>query len=244
MADERELELYRIKVFYSNTCHDSSQDEIKENIESMKKIIRLNPILSEEERNYLSIVYKAGISPLRDTLSHLKTMIQKPNLSSYPSRLEGLRNFEAQLQKEIVDLCNDFIDLVENYLLNDSSPVNDRVFYNKLLGDYSRYMCEAVNVEQNQERGRNFYHQALEIAKNELPPASPLVLGVILNYSVFLYEIMNRSGEAIELASTTFQETVDQLDSLSDKTREESIMILRLLKDNYNRWKSLSEIPG
>jgi hypothetical protein len=40
----------------------------------------------------------------------------------------------------------------------------------------------------------------MEIAKNEIPPSRPTSLGLILNYSVFLYEIIGQKQEAIDLA--------------------------------------------
>ena len=76
----------------------------------------------------------------------------------------------------------------------------------------------------------------MEIATAELTKANPAYLGLALNYSVFLYEIIGQKQEAIDLADKSFKEAVDLLDELVEDEYSEATLILQLLKDNVTLW--------
>ena len=50
------------------------------------------------------------------------------------------------------------------------------------------------------EKSNAAYKDALENARDEMPPTHPIRLGLALNYSVFHYEIQNSPDKACELA--------------------------------------------
>ena len=83
---------------------------------------------------------------------------------------------------------------------------------------------------------RRSYEHVLEIAKEQLKKANPAYLGLALNYSVFLYEIIGQKQEAIDLADNAFKEAVDLLDELDEDEYSEATLILQLLKDNVALW--------
>lgn len=49
-------------------------------------------------------------------------------------------------------------------------------------------------------KARDFYMAAYELAEKELPPLEPVRLGLILNFSVFYYEIAHDKGKASQIA--------------------------------------------
>ena len=55
---------------------------------------------------------------------------------------------------------------------------------------------------ENVENSSKSYEKAHKMAKDKLPPTHPIRLGLVLNYSVFHYEIKNDSTKACELAKT------------------------------------------
>jgi len=57
-------------------------------------------------------------------------------------------------------------------------------------------LCASDVVTKSQEA----YEAAMEIAKADLAPTHPIRLGLALNYSVFYYEILNKSDNACKLA--------------------------------------------
>lgn len=54
------------------------------------------------------------------------------------------------------------------------------------------------------EESHHAYDDAYDLAKNQLPVAHPIRLGVALNFSVFYYEIINEPDKACHLAKQVF----------------------------------------
>ncbi len=79
------------------------------------------------------------------------------------------------------------------------------------------------------------YQGAFE-ACNRLPPAHPTRLGLLLNFSVFYYEIINDKHKAIEISKQAFDEALPTLDTLSDSSYQNSTLVMQLLRDNLTLW--------
>ncbi len=83
--------------------------------------------------------------------------------------------------------------------------VEGKVFFYKMQGDYYRYLSEvalASKSEDEQELKSNSeaaYKEASTLA-TKLKATHPVRLGLALNFSVFYYEICEKSAEACELA--------------------------------------------
>merc|ERR1712205_173902 len=81
------------------------------------------------------------------------------------------------------------------------------------------------------------YKQATDKA-TELAPTHPIRLGLALNYSVFLYEVQGKSGEACDLAKQAFDDAIAELDTLDEESYKDSTLIMQLLRDNLTLWTS------
>lgn len=71
-----------------------------------------------------------------------------------------------------------------------------------------------------------------------MSPTHPIRLGLVLNFSVFYYEINFSSEKACELAKAAFDEAIPELDSMSDDKGRDATIILQLLRDNLTLWNS------
>jgi hypothetical protein len=89
-----------------------------------------------------------------------------------------------------------------------------------MKGDYYRYLAEvstgserqsnilnvilnifvSILISETAEESQRAYQNAYEMAKNEMPPTHPIRLGLVLNFSVFYYEILNEPDAACRLA--------------------------------------------
>ena len=67
---------------------------------------------------------------------------------------------------------------------------------------------------------------------------NPTLLGLYLNYSVFLYEITRQSEEARAMATKAFENAMKMLENLPEKDYQDSVSILQLIRDNLRLWES------
>ncbi|OHT07350.1 14-3-3-like protein 2 [Tritrichomonas foetus] len=240
MSDERDLILYYLRIHFSN-LHDFERiDEQQENIDMMKRVIELSPILSSDERNILNYTYKNAVTSRRNAISNLIQYKKEESNGARPERVAKLTQFIAQLLEELKNICEDLVSLVDRMLLPAANEPEQRVFYEKLKGDYYRYVCEnreRSEIEPIIQQAAQCYEAGLEIARSELQPINPTLLGLVLNYSVFLYDIMDMKNEAIELSSKTFNDTVDLVDNMDEATYADTALILRYLMQNHTNWK-------
>lgn len=61
-------------------------------------------------------------------------------------------------------------------------------------------------------------------------------LGLALNFSVFYYEILALPEQACELAKQAFDDSITDLDSLSEESYKDATLIMQLLRDNLTLW--------
>ena len=47
-----------------------------------------------------------------------------------------------QVEKELQDICNSILQLLDEHLIHTASSGESRVFYLKMKGDYHRYLAE------------------------------------------------------------------------------------------------------
>ena len=95
-----------------------------------------------------------------------------------------------------------------------------------MKSDYYRYMAEFTSGEPkkvNAEHAYKGYLQAVEIAKKEkftngkmrstCSPIHPTRLGLMLNLSIFIFEILQNRAKAYETANDALEEAMTFLES-------------------------------
>lgn len=71
----------------------------------------------------------------------------------------------------------------------------------------------------------------------------PLRLGLVLNYSVFLYENKKNAIRACKLARDSFDEAIADLDNVEDEFYKDATLIMQLLRDNLTLWTEEADGP-
>uniref|UniRef100_A0A6P4E3Y8 14-3-3 protein epsilon n=1 Tax=Drosophila rhopaloa TaxID=1041015 RepID=A0A6P4E3Y8_DRORH len=231
---ERENNVYKAKLAEQAERYD-------EMVEAMKKVASMDVELTVEERNLLSVAYKNVIGARRASWRIITSIEQKEENKGAEEKLEMIKTYRGQVEKELRDICSDILNVLEKHLIPCATSGESKVFYYKMKGDYHRYLAEFATGSDRKDAAENSliaYKAASDIAMNDLPPAHPIRLGLALNFSVFYYEILNSPDRACRLAKAAFDDAIAELDTLSEESYKDSTLIMQLLRDNLTLWTS------
>ncbi|XP_020609877.1 14-3-3 protein 2-like [Orbicella faveolata] len=219
-------------VFLAKLAEQAERYE--EMAEYMWKVAKEGPKLSTEERNLLSVAYKNVIGAKRAAWRIVSSLEAKAEGKEEKNK-ELSKKFRLQIEKELNEVCEQIISLLEDPLIPDADDTESKVFFLKMKGDYYRYQAEISDDSGRKEDAREAYAKAEEEGKG-LPCTSPIRLGLALNYSVFHYEILRDSDKACKVAKTAFDDAIGDLDTLSEDSYKDSTLIMQLLRDNLTLW--------
>ncbi|KPU72725.1 uncharacterized protein Dana_GF23073, isoform C [Drosophila ananassae] len=237
---ERENNVYKAKLAEQAERYD-------EMVEAMKKVASMDVELTVEERNLLSVAYKNVIGARRASWRIITSIEQKEETKGAEEKLEMIKTYRGQVEKELRDICSDILNVLEKHLIPCATTGESKVFYYKMKGDYHRYLAEFATGSDRKdaaEKSLIAYKEASDIAMNDLPPTHPIRLGLALNFSVFYYEILNSPDRACRLAKAAFDDAIAELDTLSEESYKDSTLIMQLLRDNLTLWTSDMQAEG
>ncbi|KAJ1669117.1 14-3-3 protein, partial [Spiromyces aspiralis] len=95
-------------------------------------------------------------------------------------------DYRKVIEKELREICNDILEVLDKQLIPSASSGESKVFYNKMKGDYYRYLAEfLIDTERKEvaDKSLEAYKTALDIANSDLAPTHPIRLGLALNFS-------------------------------------------------------------
>merc|ERR1711962_41491 len=206
---------------------------------SMKAVTETGIELSNGERNLLSVAYKNVVGARRSSWRVISSIEQKTEGSERKQQMA--KEYREKVEKELRDICNDVLALLDKFLIAKASNAESKVFYLKMKGDYYRYLAEVAlgsSKDAATESSKNSYQEAFEISKAKMQPTHPIRLGLALNFSVFYYEILNSPDRACHLAKQAFDDAIAELDTLNEDSYKDSTLIMQLLRDNLTLWTS------
>jgi len=236
--DPREESVYMAKLA-------EQAERYEEMVDYMKKVAGLDQELTVEERNLLSVAFKNVIGARRASWRIISSIEQKEENKGNDKHVARIREYRARVDKELTEICNDILQVLDKHLIPTAASGESKVFYFKMKGDYHRYLAEFSSGNTRKEAAENAlmaYKSASEIALTELPPTHPIRLGLALNFSVFYYEILNSPDRACQLAKQAFDDAIAELDTLDEDSYKDSTLIMQLLRDNLTLWTS--EVEG
>ena len=225
--------LFLIKLFRDT---ENYPDMVK----AMNKYIELNPILLKEEKKLLCDAYKNIISDKRNSLHILSNLSLKEELKQ-TNKINEIAIMKEKIQLELKTIFQDIHSVLDRYLIPNAQDSESKILYMKLKADFFRYHCEFAEGEEFEEESnnaRNMYKQAFDLAEKELPLYNEVRLGLILNYSVFEYDIMDNKNEGYEMALKTYNDTMKILDDVEKKRASENLLLIQLIKENINIWSN------
>jgi 14-3-3 protein epsilon len=201
----------------------------------MKGIVKENPKLSQDERNLLSVAYKNSVG-LRRASWRILSSIEQREEQKGTGNAAKVKTYRQLVEVELSEICEDIISLLDKDVLQGDVSSDDKVFFKKMQADYHRYHVEATDDAGHKKKALEAYTAALDTAKSTLAVANPTRLGLVLNLSVFHYEIMKETEKGISLAKSNFDEAVQELETLPEEEYKEATLIMQLIRDNLTLW--------
>jgi len=238
--DEREEAVYMAKLA-------EQAERYNEMVDFMKKVAKTNTELSVEERNLLSVAYKNVVGARRASWRIISSIEQKEESKGNTTHVTRIKEYRSKVEKELTDICNDILGLLDDHLIKSATTSESKVFYYKMKGDYHRYLAEFATGNERKDAAQNSltsYKQASESAVHDLPPTHPIRLGLALNFSVFYYEVLNSPDRACSLAKQAFDDAIAELDNVGEDSYKDTTLIMQLLRDNLTLWTSDMQAEG
>jgi len=152
--------------------------------------------------------------------------------------------YKIKVSDELNHICQDILELLDKeqtgLIAKAEAQAEAKVFYLKMKADYYRYLAEFAEKAEKVDHSKNAEeaYKAATSQASELAPTHPIRLGLALNYSVFLYEVQQKSQEACDLAKQAFDDAIAELDTLDEESYKDSTLIMQLLRDNLTLWTS------
>ncbi|KAJ4928034.1 hypothetical protein JOQ06_015833 [Pogonophryne albipinna] len=223
---------------HEDNVHQAKLSEQAERYDDMAKAMKAVTEeceeLSNEERNLLSVAYKNVVGARRSSWRVVSSMEHKTEDTKKSAKAKVYRE---GIEKELNDICQEVLDLLDNHLISKAKPADSKVFYLKMKGDYYRYLAEVATGDKKQAtitNSQKAYQNAFDISQ-EMPATHPIRLGLALNFSVFYYEIVSSPDKACKMAKKAFDDALAELDSLNADSYKDSTLIMQLLRDNLTQ---------
>ncbi|XP_015370711.1 PREDICTED: 14-3-3 protein zeta/delta-like [Diuraphis noxia] len=207
----------------------------------MRQVAECGVPMTKEEDNMLAAAYKSVLDTKRSSRRTLVTIEQKDGITSWEATV--VRHYRARIDDELRALCTEVLTLVDRWLMSDQPETSDPstgVFYWKLCADYNRYAAEVIDDPDDRAAvvaiSRAAYEQADRLGRKNLRPIDPIRLGLMLNYSVFLYQVCQQRRQGHDVAKLAFDEALAEIDTIEESMYDDSTLILRLIRDNLTIW--------
>lgn len=222
-------------------------ERYNEMADCMESVARSGTGLTAEERNLFSVAYKNVVGALRSAWRVISSIEGK---TENAHKIAMANKYKAKIEDELSEKCSKVIEILDTCLIPQANaqqsskgqgePGETMVFFQKMKGDYYRYLAEVHRDEvqkENMQKSEEAYEMAMEVAK-ALKSTHPIRLGLALNYSVFYYEIIDNREKACRLAKEAFDDAIADLDTLPADSYKDSTLIMQLLRDNLTLWNT------
>jgi len=150
--------------------------------------------------------------------------------------------YRSHVLAELYRACGTIIATLDDMLIPQASTAESRVFYQTMKADNHRYSAEfleGVAREHTIRWARLAYEEAWGMAHNSMLVTHPIRLSVALNYSVFMYELLEQRHDAYIMAREARRLAVDALGCVAEASRPDTEQLLLRLGANLDRWSEL-----
>lgn len=214
-------------------------ENYEESVKYVEELIKLKESeMAENEKNLFLSAFKYFVAEKRTGWRNIFTLEGKEKITKLL-----MNEIKMKYEDIIIKTCDKLISLINNYVLDKTKSDLGITLFTKVKADHYRYMAEITRGQtlyNNKQNAFQFYKQAYERA-SKLDDLDPIKLGVALNYSVFLYEILNMRINSIFYAKEALTKALLKLKQftdleLEDENLKEALTIVELLNVNVHDW--------
>ncbi|KAL2866665.1 14-3-3 domain-containing protein [Aspergillus lucknowensis] len=209
------------------------------------KVLSFSDIgLQGESQSFLFVAYK-------NVSWRIIALVEpKENIPTNKNQTTFFDKCSRKIETDLAQVRSDLVKVLDNRqtLLMQSDLLE--TFCHMLEGDSHHNLARITTEEEERKAAINSSHQAYKLAmdsaEQSLVPTHPIRLGLALNYSVFVDEMLNSRDQACHVAKSSFDnaisgssETIEaELEALGEESRKDAVLILGLLRDNLTAWDS------
>ncbi|KAK5711303.1 14-3-3 protein [Elasticomyces elasticus] len=113
-------------------------------VENTKTFASAGQELSVEERNLLSVAYKNVIGARHVSWRICTSIEQKEESKGNKQQVLLTKEYRQKIEAELARICEDILDVLDNHLRPSAQSGESKLFYNKMSGDYYRYLAESA----------------------------------------------------------------------------------------------------
>jgi 14-3-3 protein epsilon len=225
-------------LFFFATIHKNLGRHF-EAVSSVTQLVQAKPALDAPERKGAILILKSAIDRYRKALDVLSGALLIAKGESDRPRIDVLTDFQSKKRQEFSQLCSQFIELIDAFLLPHADGREAEVFFHKTKGDLWRYLAEHCDSDPDTQKYNNeaeqSYLRGMDLA-GSLKCADPMRIGVVMNYGVFLYEHIYDVPRAIEIVSEACEAAKKDVAEIGENDRAEAERILQLMQTNIRNW--------
>ena len=106
----------------------------------------------------------------------------------------------------------------------------------------SLWICQGDEFELAKNNSLKIYKEVYDLAVNDIIIFNSIRLGLALNYSVFVCEIMDNKNDVYDIVQKAYNGDMKVVDVVEKDRTIDNLLIIQLLKKNLNLWNN--EIEG
>lgn len=194
--------------------------------------------LNREKINIFLEAYSFGLSSQRDAWRKLNHIEKEEKVAK-----KMINEIKTIKEQYILKTCDRLIKIINNHILTKELNDENTALLFKVKADHYRYMAEITHGQTlyiNKQNAFYFYKEAHEKSK-ELPDLNATKLNIALNYSVFLFEILNKRINSFFYAKEALYKALKALkmcneQELTDDSMRDTLMIIEILNLNIEEW--------
>lgn len=232
MSQDRDM-----KIFMATAAQKAQRYE--DSVNFIKSAILIDPKLSDNEQKLFLQVYKACVDLRRNDIQFIISVEKYQQKKKRVQIADKLEEYYRKLYNELSAYCYEIISLIDNFIIVKATTAEEKIFYLTIKADFYRYLSESLSENDAfnlTSKANEFYKESINTAKSSISPASPIYCNTILNYSVFLYEILQHKSDGLIIAEDFVGKIQDIESDEPGFLSTETLEIIKRIKENVDMW--------